>query len=154
MNKLITSTIVAVSLLGGLVTTVPAHAKQTKWTTGTPKSLHGFWRDKVLVRHQGNDTILTDDAMILSSKWFYVMYDHGSDYGGNHLAYRKVGHTYHIRAYDKLEKSWSYTKLKRQGHTLALQRYGTRKVGKAFKAHTTKTYHLTYQAKASARLAK
>lgn len=155
MNKFITGTIVTVGLITGLGWSTTAKAKAVKWTTGTPKAIRGAWYAKQRVRHIGNDTEITNNAMILTPKWLYVMYDYGThDYGGNRLAYQKVGKQYRLRAYDSLDNTWSYTKIQRQGKTLQLQKYGTRKAGKSFKAHAGHTYSLQFKSKFSAQLSK
>jgi len=152
MNRFITGTIVVLGLaLGcGEATTAQAQAK-AKWTPGPPKQLRGVWYAKPRVQHLGHDTTeVTNNAIILIPKWLYVMYDYGThDYGGNRLAYKKVGQAYRLRSYDSVEKTWAYTKLQRQGKTLKLQKYGTRKAGKAFKSHAGHTYQLQYKPKLS-----
>lgn len=146
--------LLALALISGLSGTVTtAQAKSAKWTSGTPKAIRGAWYAKPGSQQRGAGTKAPNNAMILTNKWLYVMYDYGThDYGGNHLAYQKVGHQYRLRAYDRLEKSWSYTKVQRKGKTLSLKKYATERAGKRIKYHAGNTYKLRYNAKMSSNL--
>ncbi|WP_258115582.1 hypothetical protein [Levilactobacillus yiduensis] len=151
LHKLLTGTILALGLAIGVSGTTTAQA--AKWTTGTPKVMRGVWYAKPRVQRKGHDTTVTNNAMILTPKWLYVMYDYGNhDYGGNRLAYRKTGKQYRLRAYDRLDKTWSYTKLQRTGKTVTLQKYGTKRAGHRFIAQAGKSYQLQFQTKMSAHL--
>lgn len=153
MHKLLTGTILALGLALGISASGPTTAQAAKWTSGTPNIMRGVWYAKPRVQRKGHDTTVTNNAMILTPKWLYVMYDYGThDYGGNRLVYRHTGKQYRLRAYDRLDKTWSYTKLKRSGKTLTLQKYGTRRAGHRFTAKAGKTYQLQFQATLSAHL--
>lgn len=151
LHKLLTGTILTLGLALGVSGTTTAQA--AKWTMGTPQIMRGVWYAKPRVQRKGHDTTVTNNAMVLTPKWLYVMYDYGNhDYGGNRLAYRRSGKQYRLRAYDRLDKTWSYTKLQRSGKQLTLQKYGTKRTGKRFTAKSGKTYQLEFQAKFSAQL--
>ncbi|MFC6207253.1 hypothetical protein [Levilactobacillus tongjiangensis] len=154
MNKFVTSIAVSAGLFGCLGWGTTTAQAKSKWTAGTPKALRGSWTQH-RSHHSGHDTEVSTNAMILTKKWLFVMTDFGGhDYGGNHLVYRQSHGVYRLRAYDTLEKSWSYTKVSRDGKKLTLQKYGKRKSGQHFKHVTSKATHLKYDARASHALLK
>ncbi|MFC6261036.1 hypothetical protein [Levilactobacillus fujinensis] len=153
MNKFVTGAVVVLGMVGSLGWGTTAQAK-TKWTTGSPKQLRGAWV-QLRVKHIGEDTDISANAMMLAKSSVLIMTDFGGQtYGGKHLAYRFNRGTYDLRDYAGPEKTWNYTKITRHGKKMTLQEYGKRKLGKPFKQVTAKAVHLKYNAKASAALLK